>query len=613
MNSWVIVFLIFLLFIVGIIVHVVGRVISAVVNPIDNLLGKCKSSEDKTLKIGDKCDKNCQCQNDACARPTAEDGATKVCCPSGKSALYAGNAYCLEMSDGSTCWSDAQCKGGICKGNAGGTKKGVCMSPQPINAKCDAGEECQNHKCGRPTATDGATKVCCPSGKSALYAGYYYCLDMPDGSTCWSDAQCKGGICQDNAGGTKKGVCMSPQPINAKCNANNECQNHECGRPTATDGATKVCCPSGKSGIYAGYNYCLDMSDGSTCWSDAQCQGGICQGNAGGTKKGVCMSPQPINAKCDANNECQNSICARTTAADGATKACCPSGKSGLYAGYYYCSDMPDGSTCWSDEQCKGKICQGNAGGIKKGICMSPQPINAKCDVNNECRNNACARATAADGATKVCCPSGKSALYAGNAYCLDMSDGSICWSDAQCKGGICQGNAGGTRKGVCMSPQPINAKCDANNECQNAACARLTAADGATKACCPSGKSGLYAGYYYCLDMPDGSVCWTDTQCKSKVCQGNAGGTKKGICVSPKPVNASCNDNSECQNNTCARPTAAKDATKVCCPSGKSGLYAGYYYCLDMPKGSTCWSDAQCNSKNCEGNMGGLKRGTCT
>jgi hypothetical protein len=50
-----------------------------------------------------------------------------------------------------------------------------------------------------------------------------------------------------------------------------------------------------------------------------------------------------------------------------------------------------------------------------------------------------------------------------------------------------------------------------------------------------------------------------------------------------------------------------------VCCPSGKSGLYAGYYYCLDMPKGSTCWSDAQCNSKNCEGNMGGLKRGTCT
>ena len=86
------------------------------------------------------------------------------------------------------------------------------MRPNKLNVgeKCDIDANCKNGACGRETAADGTPKKCCKSGKVGRYGGYNYCLDMPDGSTCWSDAQCKNGNCKGNGIlFPRKGKCIS--------------------------------------------------------------------------------------------------------------------------------------------------------------------------------------------------------------------------------------------------------------------------------------------------------------------------------------------------------------------------------------------------------------------
>lgn len=75
---------------------------------------------------------------------------------------------------------------------------------------------------------------------------------------------------------------------------------------------------------------------------------------------------------------------------------------------------------------------------------------SSECSHNNECKNNACGRITAADNAPLVCCKSNHLDSYWGYDYCTQMPDGSICWSDAMCAAGYCKNNAGGTKKGIC-------------------------------------------------------------------------------------------------------------------------------------------------------------------
>ncbi len=75
---------------------------------------------------------------------------------------------------------------------------------------------------------------------------------------------------------------------NSECSSNDECSNKACGRKTAADNAPLICCQSGKTDTYWGYDYCAGMPDGSICWSDGMCATGYCKNNAGGTKKGIC-------------------------------------------------------------------------------------------------------------------------------------------------------------------------------------------------------------------------------------------------------------------------------------------------------------------------------------
>jgi len=323
-------------------------------------------------KASQSCDSNGECASNACGRATADDGAALVCCPSGATSTYGGYDYCTGMAVGATCWADDQCQTGKCKGNGGGTQKGSCSSvTKAVGEACDSNYECDNKACGRSTADDGAKLVCCESGATSTYGGYDYCTGMAVGATCWADDQCQTGKCKGNGGGTQKGSCSSvTKAVGEACDSNYECDNKACGRSTADDGAKLVCCESGATSTYGGYDYCTGMAVGATCWADDQCQSKYCQGNGGGLQRGKCQSTSKSKGEsCSKDEECGSKACGRQTAADNAPLVCCDALES--WAGYDYCNNMPAGSVCWSDDQCVSSAsnCKGNGYGIQRGIC----------------------------------------------------------------------------------------------------------------------------------------------------------------------------------------------------------------------------------------------------
>lgn len=87
------------------------------------------------------------------------------------------------------------------------------------------------------------------------------------------------------------------------------------------------------------------------------------------------LSQKPINSPCTSNDDCKNKSCGRQTAASGSQLICCPSNAIDTFGGYDYCTGMPAGSVCWSDDMCAGPTstttgnCKGNLSGLQKGVC----------------------------------------------------------------------------------------------------------------------------------------------------------------------------------------------------------------------------------------------------
>jgi hypothetical protein len=72
--------------------------------------------------------------------------------------------------------------------------------------------------------------------------------------------------------------------------------------------------------------------------------------------------------------------------------------------------------------------------------------------------------------------------------------------------------------------------KLEKNSDCSNNSCGRLTADDFEPLVCCP-GEIINYAGFDYCKNMPNGSVCFIDKMCANNNCTNNWYGLKKGLC----------------------------------------------------------------------------------
>lgn len=112
--------------------------------------------------------------------------------------------------------------------------------------------------------------------------------------------------------------------------------------------------------------------------------------------------------ECKSDSDCGSGACARASAAKNAPLVCCPSGSKHIYAFYYYCNDMPDTSTCWSNAMCAdGSYCKGNADGVKRGTCTRTLDGGARCSRGEECIYGACIKGTCCGSAgfsTKTVC-----------------------------------------------------------------------------------------------------------------------------------------------------------------------------------------------------------------
>lgn len=313
---------------------------------------------------------------------------------------------------------------------------------------------------------------------------------------------------------------------------------------------------------------------------------------------------------CNKNKECKNKTCARPSSGTD-EMWCCPSGRRVVHAFNDYCTEMPNGESCWTNVMCKSLYCKGNTGGLTQGVCTEKLEVGEQCLKNSDCKNKSCARPQA--GTDKmVCCSSNRSVIYALNDYCADMDDGTLCWSDRMCQSRNCKGNAGGTKKGICSPVFEDTAPCEANSDCISKTCARNEAGSDRMW-CCPSKQSVTYMFNDYCTETPDGKQCWLDKMCSSGFCKGNVLGTKKGVCSPKLEPGGTCKNNSDCIERACAKESASADQ-KTCCLSGQlvSHWQSASDYCTDLENGTSCYLDAMCLSGHCKGNASGFKKGVC-
>jgi len=334
----------------------------------------------------------------------------------------------------------------------------------------------------------------------------------------YSTEGCKGqtGYCGTSAPPNKNVGDLCPSTVDCECGLD----GLECGKRNYWDQDTYICCK--KTFVPAGWttDLCVTENEGDRCGTteDAECAGSM--------------------------------GCARKTASDKDKNnyRCCK--RTGIFDGFDYCLDMEDGSSCWSDAQCKSGLCKGNWGGTKRGVCTKKKNRGESCDINSDCKNNACARANAITNAKK-CCHSDSFSYWEGNGkdYCNGLSINERCHEDSNCKNGACGRGWYGTDK----------------------------------KKCCKSGRTTRYWANLkdYCTGMPDNHWCRTDAMCASKLCLNNRCTRKKS-----EGQNCPSEKNAECHNRSCYRSTRNGNY-KCCkdtnfCDAWDGGCTTGYYYCDD-------------------------------
>lgn len=229
-------------------------------------------------------------------------------------------------------------------------------------------------------------------------------------------------------------VTLRPPPSGAggECTFDSDCINKVCARMGAE--GPLVCCPSGQSIMYAGFDYCTDLPAGTKCWDSDSCVGGQCADNCNGFCVGACTSccgaGQPGDI-CEDNSDCANGACAYPSYGRGAPHyVCCPSGERHYYGTLYYCTGMPPGTGCPSDATCEtGSNCIG-------GECHRRVPAGTPCTSDNDCSGYACGHMSNDSTSPTVCCPTLGDRIDPGDFCRYTVQPGNSCTSSWQCTQG---------------------------------------------------------------------------------------------------------------------------------------------------------------------------------
>ena len=234
-----------------------------------------------SVGCGTGCDKSPGCMRSGCKPQEGDSICMRYGHGAAGCACNANNGFCSSKWCGQTVGSNA----------------GTAIQPD------DQGNLPGNYKKGQTLAA--GQEVCCKYGDNAhpySIFGEAWCANIPDWDGTSQDDQDKcayDDMCANDS--CVNGHCVSNQPIGGQCDIDNDCGNDACGRESAADGTGKTCCKSSDNTRYAGYDYCMMMPNGTTCWSDNMCASYYCGGNMGGIQRGTC-STAPTSS-CIANSQ----------------------------------------------------------------------------------------------------------------------------------------------------------------------------------------------------------------------------------------------------------------------------------------------------------------------
>ena len=187
--------------------------------------------------------------------------------------------------------------------------------------------------------------------------------------------------------------------------------------------------------------------------------------------------------------------------------------------------------------------------------------------------------------------------------WCVDMLDGDSCLFDAQCKSGYC--SPGGTGDSVCQSKLPTGAVSSWNRG--GAACISGTAAlwndrgDQPEERCCPTQKWTNNWAKAWCTELPIGSQCLFNAQCKTGNCDPED--TAESVCQEKKPNFASVPwwKWSQCKSGAAGLwNDRGSEPESRCCPSNRTINNWAKGWCADIPINGKCIFNDQCSTKTC-------------
>lgn len=358
----------------------------------DNAKHQCanKPAVANTKENGASCTSSRECKSNLC------DTTTKKCA--------AAPTVDEKKQNGEKCSRSLECKSGYCDG-----KTFVCADKASNHGNIGNGGNCQkSEECASGYCDSSKKCAAKPSGGGSI----------ADGGNCEKNGDCKSGYCNSSKKCATKPSSSGNLKEGAQCKYNDDCASGYCKAGKCTGDCELTGCDSFERVCRDGRciprniqgGECHLTNYGSTCQDGKFCCNGLCVSNRCEpgikcTYNGMCNSDD-----CDYNN---TSTCTCRTTAE------CGNG--------YYCAKYLTTA-------------------IGNNLCMEVQQLNAKCELNEECKSGACEYALEYDSA-------GRPSLNTrGGKVCVVPRDkGDICDRDDACKG---------TLSCVNLNKQEVNKVC---------------------------------------------------------------------------------------------------------------------------------------------------------
>ncbi|CAB9514358.1 expressed unknown protein [Seminavis robusta] len=487
---------------------------------------------------------------------------------------------------------------------------------------CEIPTECESGVCARPfISVDSVLAIdeCCASSTPATrYDFDNFCSGLPTGAACGSNGMCSSGVCIQNicsagqqstgedcdddadcTGGVcallfttqnlaiQRRECCASSTSPARYNFDNYCKNTVITPPDE-------CCPNSIVATrYDFDNYCSGLPIGTACGSNGMCASGVCVGN-------VCREGQQAAGEaCNDDADCVGGVCAilysNLSTVGTPPDECCPNSIAATRFDFdNYCSGLPVGAACGSNEMCASGVCISH-------ICRgSQQAAGETCDDDSDCVGGVCAilySNVSTVGTPPVqCCPNSIAATrFDFDNYCSGLPVGAACGSNGMCASGVCISS-------ICSGGQQAEGEtCDDDADCVGDVCALLysTTGEADQKECCTDGVGTIrYDFKDYCSGLPGGAPCGTNGMCSSGSCIMNS------CSDGQQPAGEACDDDDDCLGGACGIMYAIQSTETPayeCCPDNTVTVrYNFENYCNGLQVGSACGSDGMCFSGVC-------------